>query len=166
MKLRHLEQKDAPFMLEWMHDDNVTEFLGANFAEKNLDDCNAFIDASNDEAQDDLHLAIVNNRDEYMGTVSLKHIDRINSTAEFAISVRSKAMGKGYSGKAMEDIIKLGHGALGLDKIYWCVSEDNKRAIRFYDKNNYHRSKEIPEHILNYYSEKQLEKFIWYVDQM
>ena len=37
MKLRFLQEKDAPLMLEWMHDKNVTEKLRANFAAKTLD---------------------------------------------------------------------------------------------------------------------------------
>ena len=40
--LRGLEEKDAPLMLEWMHDETVTHDLQNNFAEKNIDDCLLF----------------------------------------------------------------------------------------------------------------------------
>ena len=43
MKLRPLEIYDAPFMLEWMHDINVTEKMRADFSKKNITDCNNFI---------------------------------------------------------------------------------------------------------------------------
>ena len=96
MKLRKLELKDAPLMLEWMHDKSVVENLSANFGAKKIEDCEAFIEASkNDQAN--LNLAIVNDNDEYMGTASLKHIDKENQNAEFAIAMRTCAMGKGYS---------------------------------------------------------------------
>lgn len=35
MRLRNLELKDAPFMLEWMHDESVVENLRGRFSEKN-----------------------------------------------------------------------------------------------------------------------------------
>ena len=70
-----------------------------------------------------------------MGTVSLKHIH--DGKAEFAIAIRKCAMGKGISGDAMKEILNYGLDTLGLDQIYWCVSPDNRRAVRFYEKNGY-----------------------------
>ena len=54
----------------------------------------------------DLHLAVANDNDAYMGTVSLKHIH--DGTAEFAITVRACAMGKGYSQFGMVSILEIG----------------------------------------------------------
>lgn len=136
MKLRKLELRDAPLMLEWMHDTSVVENLQTDFASKGIEDCEAFIKAAQD-CSTDLHLVIADEKDIYMGTVSLKHIQ--NGMAEFAIAVRKKAMGLGYSRFGMEEIIKIGFDELELNMIYWCVSPDNKRALRFYDKNNYKR---------------------------
>lgn len=162
MRLRKLENKDAELMLEWMHDDNVVAQLGTNFKEKKLEDCIRFIEGSSDESHD-LHLAIVDDEDTYMGTVSLKHIDRENQTAEFAITVRSAAMGKGYSGYAMSEILRIGINELKLQNIYWCVSKENARAVRFYDKNGYERVEDVPAGIKQYYSSEQLKSFLWYV---
>lgn len=136
MKLRKLERKDAPFMLEWMQDPVVVENMQADFARKTLQECEAFIDASQHD-KENIHLAITNESDEYMGTVSLKHITA--SEAEFAIALRKSAMGRGYSKYGMEEIIRLGLDDLGLASVYWCVSPENKRAVRFYDKNCYRR---------------------------
>ena len=36
MKLRKLELKDAPLMLEWMHDETVVEDLHTDFASKTI----------------------------------------------------------------------------------------------------------------------------------
>lgn len=120
MRLRDLELKDAPLMLEWMHDQSVVENLRGRFAEKTIEDCEAFIKAS-DNKEHDIHLAIVSDEDEYMGTVSLKSIDRDNDSAEFAITVRKSAMGRGYSWYGMEGIIRLAFEKYGLENIYWCV---------------------------------------------
>lgn len=160
MKLRALEQRDAPLMLEWMHDESVVHHLGTNFMEKTMDDCRRFIDWAG-STREDLHLAVTDAQDTYMGTVSLKHIH--GGTAEFAITVRSCAMGKGYSRYGMAAILEKGLQELGLEAIYWCVSRHNARAVRFYDKNGYVRTQQVPQSILQAYTPEQNADFIWYV---
>lgn len=160
MRLRKLNVLDAPLMLEWMHDENVTCNLQANFAAKELKDCQAFIEYSQADS-DNLHLAIVDDNDEYMGTVSLKNIKKDAMSAEFAISIRSCAMGKGISQYGMKEMIRIGLQEMGLKKIYWCVSPENKRAVRFYDKNGYVRLNSVPNETVGY-SEEQKTAFFWY----
>ena len=160
MYLRKLDKKDAPRMLEWMHDIRVVRHLGANFAAKTIDDCRNFIAVSQNDAEN-LHLAVADEMDEYMGTVSLKHIDRTQGTAEFAITVRACAMGKGFSHFAMDSILKMGIQEMKLNSIYWCVSPKNERAVHFYDKHGYTRTAAIPAPILDAYP-KDME-LIWYV---
>ena len=144
-------------MLEWMHDPDVVRYMHADFASKTLEDCIRFIQAS-ECSKADLHYAITNDADEYMGTVSLKHIrDR---KAEFGITVRTCAMGKGYAQFGMQSIVKIGFSELGLDKIYWCVSPENVRALRFYDKNGYERC-ELSGGDLHYTPEEST-KMKWY----
>ena len=72
-------------------------------------------------------------------------------------------MGKGYSAYGMKAILEKGINQLGLDAIYWCVSQKNTRAVRFYDKNGYRRTTSVPEQLLNCYSPSQLSDFIWYI---
>lgn len=150
MRLRDLELKDAPLMLEWMHDHSVVEKMRGNFAEKTIEDCEAFIKAAQNK-EHDIHLAIVSDEDEYMGTVSLKSVDRENNSAEFAITVRKSAMGRGYSWYGMEEIIRLAFEEYGLESVYWCVSRKNERAVRFYDKHNFHENLDIPVLVLKRY---------------
>lgn len=136
MRLRKLELKDAPLMLEWMHDETVVKDMQADFSSKTLEDCNHFILSSKDTHKN-LHLAIVDENDEYMGTVSLKNIEE--DKAEFAIAVRKYAMRKGYSRFGMREIIRIGLEDMSLSSIYWYVDKNNQRAIKFYDKNGYQR---------------------------
>lgn len=158
MKLRQLELRDAPLMLEWMHDDSVVHNLSTNFASKTIQDCENFITAAAAESKQimagsdgNLHLSIVSDEDEYMGTVSLKHIDRETATAEFAITVRKAAMSKGYSWHGMVEIIRIGFDELKLSSIYWCVSEKNERACHFYDKHKFHVVVDVPEKVVSRY---------------
>lgn len=157
MVLRRLELKDAPFMLEWMHDRNVTQYLKANFASKKLKDAEAFIQASWSNKKS-LNYAIASDEDEYMGTVSLKNIEA--GSTEFAIVVRSKAMGLGYSWFGMKKILEKAFEELRLERVFWCVSLDNTRAVRFYDKHHFQEASDIPDRILREYAgDKNLK---WY----
>ena len=156
MYLRELKREDAPLMLEWMHDERVVGNLRENFAVKTIGDCQEFIAASVSES--DIHLAIASDSDEYMGTVSLKHIE--DGSAEFAIVVRSDAMRRGYAWFGMEAIIEKAFNELGLESVYWCVSRNNTRAVRFYDKHNFHEVVDIPKRVLKRY--EGVDNLKWY----
>lgn len=144
MKLRELRTEDASLMLEWMDDDFVVHDLATDFSKKTMEDCINFIEYAISQTSDlavckNIHMAVTDDNNEYMGTVSLKHINRQHKNAEFAITVRRSAMGRGYSSYAMNEIIRFGFETPELDlaSIYWCVDKNNLRARRFYDKQNY-----------------------------
>ena len=160
MKLRDLKSEDAPLMLEWMHDADCVGKLQSDFMSKTLDDCYNFIRYAQ-APKDDLHLAIADDDGTYMGTVSLKHIDLSEKRAEFAIAIRRCAMGKGISRAAMTAILEKGLEEMGLKEIYWCVSPENKRAVKFYDKNGYPR---IQANAIDaaHYTPEQIRSYIWY----
>lgn len=144
MQLRALEAGDAKLMAEWMHDKNVCRYMKKDFGSMTVEDCERFI-ASCSSSSEDLHMAVADDSGEYMGTVSLKHIGLTEGTAEFAIVVRSCAMGKGYSSFGMAAVIKMGFEKLGLKRVIWCVSRDNLRAERFYVRNGYRQFYDVPE---------------------
>lgn len=157
MQLRKLKIKDAPLMLEWMHDKSVVGDLRTDFSQKTIEDVEKFIEFSWD-INANLHLAIVSDEDIYMGTVSLKHIEE--GSAEFAITVRSEAMGHGYSWFGMEEILRKAFNDLNLRSVYWCVSRNNKRAVRFYDKHNFNEVLDVSNNLLSRY--QGIENLKWY----
>lgn len=161
MKLRTLEEQDAEAMLAWMHDESVVRYMGTDFASKTLQDCRAFI-ASAGDTEKNLHMAVADDQDRYMGTVSLKEIDRGKACAEFAITMCKESMGKGYAAFAMREILRIGMEELQLDYIYWYVSKKNERAVRFYDKNGYQRM-DHPEDLLGHNDRTDSEDFLWYI---
>ena len=148
MILRKLELKDAPLMLEWMHDRDATRHLRADFSSRTITDAENFIRSGRDD-QKNVHLAIASDEDEYMGTVSLKDIE--DGSAEFAIVVRPEAMGRGYSWFGMKSILEKAFRELGLESVCWCVSRNNTRAVRFYDKHHFQEATDIPERFLKSY---------------
>lgn len=133
MRLRELNLKDAEYMLEWMHDPNVSECLGKDFKSMTIDNCKAFIESACSD-DDNRHYAIVDDNDEYMGTISLKEIDRVNKRAEYAISCRTKAIGQGFAVSATKELFRIAKDELGLSLIYLNVYKTNIRAQKMYQK--------------------------------
>ena len=147
-------------MLEWMHDYDVVQFMQTDFSRKTLDDCKEFIIKAKNQ-KENIHFAIVNDGDEYMGTVSLKHIDYTDKSAEFGITIRKCAMGEGYSWYGMLSILKYAFEKLGLSYVYWCVSRSNVRAVRFYEKHHFSDFIDVPNKITDRYIGET--NFKWYI---
>lgn len=134
--IRTLEMKDLPFMYEWMHDKNITTYLQADFEHFTEERVASFIQSAMEQTYEgeNLHYAIVDENDQYMGTVSLKNINRKDKNAEYAIVTRSIAHGRGYAKTATRDILAVAFGELKLQKVYLYVSVKNVCANKFYHK--------------------------------
>lgn len=159
MKLRKLQEKDAPYMLEWMHDEELVRHMHKNFSSMNLSDCINFIKNS-EGTKENIHFAIVDENDEYLGTVSLKNISE--GHAEFGIVVRRNAMGSGVAAESMKRILQYGFDELSLEFVFWCVDKKNLRALSFYDKNNYPRIDYAELCVTVSYEEEEARQFVWY----
>lgn len=148
MKLRKLQLKDAELMLEWMHSKNVVEMLAQNFENKTIEDCKQFIMNANEDESTFLHRAICNDEDEYLGTVSLKHINMQDKNAEYAISMRETAMGTGASLYGTQEIVNYAFQELHLEKVYLNVITENVRAKKFYAKAGFQYEGIAKKHIM------------------
>lgn len=133
IRLRRLEYADAAGMLEWMNDDIIMQYFKFNGKNKTIDEIKIFIDHSYTEVNQ--HFAVADyETNEYLGTISLKNIDKGNKKAEYAICLRSKAIGKGIAKDATNQLIRYAQKSLNLHKIYLNVLAENIRASRFYEK--------------------------------
>ena len=119
VKIRKLEEKDAPLMLEWMQDQELVKFLSKDFSHMELSDCLRFIRDGREDGEN-VHRAICSEQDEYLGTVSLKQT---------------------------EEILKLAFEELGLHRVYLNVVGDNVRADRFYEKMAFRYEGTFKEHM-------------------
>ena len=135
MKLRELKEKDIDGMLSWMHSEESKEIFEKDFNKYTREDVLNFIKTKN--TKNNINFACVNEKDEYLGTVSLKNINYDKLDAEFAISFTKEAQGTGAASFATNEILKIAFNELKLEKVYLCVLESNKRAIAFYKKNNF-----------------------------
>lgn len=144
--IRKLEEKDAPLMLEWMKDQLLVEFLSKDFSKMELADCLSFIQSSREDGEN-IHRAVCNEEDEYLGTVSLKQVDDRNKNAEYAIAMRRKALGTGASLAGTREILRIAFEELELHRVYLNVVGENVRADRFYEKTGFRYEGTFQEHM-------------------
>ena len=133
MKLRKLSVKDIPLIKEWMSDQSINSQFKTDFSVYTYDEIAKFIQDAQDFSSH-RHYAIVDDHDEYLGTISLKEIDLINLKAEYAVVLRSKAIGTSAAKDATQKILDIAFNELKLNKVYLNVLATNLRANRFYQK--------------------------------
>ena len=136
MRLRKLKEEDAEGMMEWMHDPDIQQYFRFPAQDKTYEDVLDFIHKAETTPIDgrDMHFAVADENDEYLGTISLKNIDMSARKAEYAICLRKCAQGKGIAFWATNQILKMAFEKYHFQRIYLNVLSDNKRAIRFYEK--------------------------------
>lgn len=92
---------------------------------------------------------IADDENQCMGTVGLRYIDNELMQAELYIAVRTIAESKGYAWHGMTAILDKAFDELSLEKIYWCVEESNKRAIRFFKKHGFNSlDEDVPKDVV------------------
>lgn len=150
--LRELDPSDAPLMLEWMHDPDVQKGFRRAMSSMTLDDARRFCELARlppggPRGGDDLHYAIAGGGGEYLGTISLKHVDLENRSAEYAIVLRKKAQGRGVAREATRLLLEKAFGELRLHRVYLNVLSDNEKAIRLYERCGFAFEGEFREHL-------------------
>ena len=133
IKLRPLKLTDADYMKEFAEDEDISKnllFTRYPFSTENMI---SFIKSSWEDRRN-VHYAIANENDEYIGTISLKNISYIDKNAEYAIVTRKKFWGLNVASSATDKILNYGFNTLNLNKIYLNVLSSNLRAVRFYEK--------------------------------
>ena len=130
--IRKLKLKDAKLMCECLNDKDNTQYMLIGGKAFSYENCLNFIRSSDED--DSVHFAIVDEEDNWIGTISLKHIDKEVGQAEYAIITSSKVHGKGYAYKASTELINYAFNDLHLQRVYLNVASDNLRAINFYKR--------------------------------
>lgn len=152
IKLRELRESDAEKMLEWMLDYQTQKGFQRDMSQTTLDEAKQFCREGKIEWADyhnkSMHFAIADETDEYLGTISLKDINCINKSAEYAIALREKARGKGIAVEATRLLLKKGFCDLELHRIYLTVFADNVAAIKLYQKCGFVYEGELREHLV------------------
>ena len=149
VRLRQLKTEDANGMLEWMHDPDITRAFCFNANDKNRETVLEFIQSAETEPVNDgtVHYSITDETNEYLGTISLKRIDMVAKKAEYAISLRKCAWGRGIAFQATREILRRAFEEFGLERIYLNVLSDNEKAIHLYERCGFTYEGEFRRHL-------------------
>ena len=132
IRLRDLKVSGIDYMWEFVEDEEISKnfiFTRYPYSKENIID---FIKNSWNN-KDNIHYAISNEDNEYLGTISLKNVNYIDRNAEYAIIVRKEYWGTNISKLATLKILEYGFNTINLNKIYLNVLSTNIRAIKFYE---------------------------------
>lgn len=131
--IRQLELKDAEPMMECLNDKTNTQYMLIGGKCFSYQDCVNFINSTHSD-KNNINFAIIDENDNWIGTISLKHVDNKVRQAEYAIITAPHVHGKGYAYKATVELIEYAFTNLNLQRIYLNVTSDNLRAINFYKR--------------------------------
>lgn len=142
--------RDAAGMLEWMHDSQIQKHFRVPMAEKTMEDVLAFIGNASILPMDgkSIHYAIADEKDEYLGTISLKALNLQDRNAEYAISLRRCAQGRGIGQEATQKLLRIAFEEFGLERIYLNVLAENTPALHLYEKCGFVLEGESRKHLL------------------
>jgi UDP-4-amino-4,6-dideoxy-N-acetyl-beta-L-altrosamine N-acetyltransferase len=134
--LREITRQDMTTINAWRNDPKVTDCLGSPFRYINLETDEAWFDSYMRNRNTQVRCAIcLAGTKEMIGTVYLLNMDSVSRSAELGIIIGEKEEQNQGLGTAAIKLI-LNHAFLNLNvhRVYLSVLEDNKRAIRVYEK--------------------------------
>ena len=137
IRLRHTEREDLPFFVEWLNDPDVRRGLMLHLP-LSIAEEEQWFENMLTSPQDERHLVIeAKTEDDWtmIGNSSFHNLDWRNRNAELGIFIGEKSYwDRGYGTEVMRLLLKHGFNTLNLHMIYLRVYEDNRRAIRAYEK--------------------------------
>ncbi|MDO7975846.1 GNAT family N-acetyltransferase [Oceanotoga teriensis] len=149
IRLRDLKISDIDYMREFVENDEISKNFVFTRYPYSKEKMVSFIKSSWED-KNNVHYAITDENDNYIGTVSLKNINYIDKNAEYAIVIRKKYWGQKIALKATDKILFYGFNTLNLEKIYLNVLSNNVRAINFYKKYGFKKEGIFKNHIYHF----------------
>ena len=134
INVRELSINDALVMNKWHNNKELFSFLVGNFYGPSLDETKKWISEYEKHINHSFRGIVSNEKGEDIGAVYL--IDnKIPNEAEVGIFITNEIdRGKGYGYQMLGWLINFGFNVLKLNKIVLWTLEDNKHAIKLYEK--------------------------------
>jgi RimJ/RimL family protein N-acetyltransferase len=137
---------DAEACLRWVSDPDVSRFLGLLQPARTLEQERAWIANLLTAKGQQLVFVIEDDSGRAIGTCGLRGIDREAGTAFFGIVIGEKGLwNQGYGTAATNALLGHAFGELGLREVRLSCHEDNRGAIRCYEKVGFLPSAHTPD---------------------
>jgi len=137
--LRPLERSDAPVIVPWFNDIEVTRTT-LQYLPLNLRFEEQFIEKLYQSDQQIVLGIAITEDDRLIGVTGFHQIDQRTRQASFGITLGVKAeWGKGYGTEATGLLVRYAFETLNLNRVWLHVFEDNARGLRSYEKVGFKR---------------------------
>ncbi len=144
--LRPLEREDAPLLVPWINDPDVTRTLEF-YLPMNLRAEEAFIERLYPNPEELALGIVVKEGDQLIGVTGLRQIDTRSRHASFGIVIGEKSQwNQGYGTEATLLIVEHAFMTLNLNRVYLHVYAYNERGIRSYEKAGFKREGVLRQH--------------------
>jgi RimJ/RimL family protein N-acetyltransferase len=131
INLRNVDVSDFTKIIEW-HQNQLLTYLAGKRLPKNIDECN---ERYLKNSLLNYILAIEDKSGNFLGEIEIRHIQWKEKMAELFMYIGEENLwGKGYGTEALSVFINYIFNTKGFKTIYLRVYENNKRAIRCYEK--------------------------------
>ncbi len=147
--LRTPVKEDSDLYFKWINDKKLVEFNSVfkPISEKEHAEWFTKIFTIKDMK---VFSIIEKNTNKLIGSCSLRKINEIQECAELQIRLGESAFrNRGYGTEAVRLLVYYGFNTLNLNKIYLYVFENNIRAVKAYEKNNFKKEKLIKKFLLD-----------------
>ena len=139
-KLREIKRDDIPIINSWRNSQELVSNLGAPFRYINVDVDYSWFDSYMRSRNNTVRCAIIDDKDECVGLVTLANIDSLNQSAEFHIMIGDEnERGKGAGSFATNEMLYHAFYNLNLQRIELGVLDNNNNAIQFYENFGFKR---------------------------
>lgn len=132
INLRDIKLSDFDKVLKWS-ENKLLKYFASGRLPKDYKECESrYIKSSN---LFNMIMAIEDKKGNFLGEIELSHIQWKKRIAELFIYIgEQKFWGKGYGTDALQTFIKYIYHEKGFNNIYLRVYQNNKRAIKCYQK--------------------------------
>lgn len=135
INLRPLKESDLDEIMKWINNLEVTKYLSSLIFPVSRLEEEKYLEKMMSKNDEQKNMVIENMERQYIGQISLVHIDWKNRNAELGIVIGNKKdWGKGYGTEAIKMVLDYGFHQMNLNNIYLWVFEYNPRGIRCYEK--------------------------------
>lgn len=149
--LRPLEREDAPLIVPWINDAEVTRTLALFSHPTNLQAEIAFIDGLYKSEHEVVLGIVIKETNTLIGGTGLHNMDFKNRHTTFGIFIGEKnAWGKGYGTETTILMTQYAFETLNMNRVWFHVYEYNERGIRTYEKAGFKREGVLRQH--HYYA--------------
>jgi RimJ/RimL family protein N-acetyltransferase len=122
------EEKDLEKFEKWFSEEELTKYWDTSFP-LNRENFREKIFKTSDK-----YFMIKIKNKKIIGFVEMKNIDWKNSKCMIGIMIEKKEHNRGYGTDAIKTLLNFIFSQLNLHKVYLYVFEENKKAIRVYEK--------------------------------